>query len=388
MHQALAVSEIALCTVLLIAAFLIAQSLVHVLNANVWANVSRVVTVSLTIPANRYQKNSLRERLYNRLLDGARNVPGVEAAGIVNALPFKGEMWGDDVEFLETPKPEKHAPNANWRLISPDYFRAAGVPLKKGRYLSQSDWGRHLIVISERLARQLPGHINPVGAHVSWKPPSLEKPVVYEVVGVVADTRATPDEEAPFTVYVPYWEEPPWGAALVVRAGMDAPSVAASLQQLVRNTDREIAIPGVETMQDILSKAVAPRRFVTFLGLTFAASATFLAALGLYGLLSLAVSQRTREIGVRLAIGAQTEQILKMMISQAIGLAAVGLSCGVVCAWAATRFLRAFLYEVKPADPFTFAGVCAALLLVSIAASYVPARRATKVDPVRALKWE
>jgi putative ABC transport system permease protein len=152
--------------------------------------------------------------------------------------------------------------------------------------------------------------------------------------------------------------------------------------------DKEIAIPPAETLHDILSSAVAPRRFVTMLGLLFAASATFLAALGLYGLISLSVAQRTREIGIRIAVGAQISQIFRLVISQAAVLAAIGLTVGVIGAWAATRLLRGFLYEVKPNDSVTFALVCAALLTISIAASYLPARRAMRVDPVRALKWE
>jgi ABC-type antimicrobial peptide transport system permease subunit len=174
----------------------------------------------------------------------------------------------------------------------------------------------------------------------------------------------------------------------VVRTVGPARAVAAGLQQLIRKMDKEIAIPRAETLHDILRSAVAPRRFVMMLGLLFAASATFLAALGLYGLISLSVAQRTREIGIRMAVGAQIEQIFRLVILQAAVLAAIGLGFGVIFAWATTRVLRAFLYEVKPNDPVTFVLVCAALLTISIAASYLPARRAARVDPVRALKWE
>lgn len=387
-HQALAASEIALCTVLLICALLIAKSLVRVLKANEWANVSHVIAINFTIPASRYQSDSQRGQLYTRLVDGAHNYPGVAEAGIVNALPFKGEMWDDGVNFKEARKPGKEWPTANWRFISPDYFRAIGLPLIKGRYLLTSDYGEHRVVISQRLARQLPHGTDAVGIHIVWTPPSASKAVLYEIVGVVADARATPDEEAPFTVYVPYWEWPPWEAALVVQTAGDPRSVALGMQSLIRRIDSQIAIPHAETMGDILSEAVAPRRFVTFLGLLFAASATFLAGLGLYGLISLSASQKTREIGIRIAVGAQTGQIFRAMLSQAVGLAVVGLVCGVAFAWAVTRLLIAFLYEVKPGDPLTFACVCAGLLGVALVASYAPARRAARVDPVVALKWE
>ena len=152
--------------------------------------------------------------------------------------------------------------------------------------------------------------------------------------------------------------------------------------------DSEIAIPRVESLRDILNDATAPRRFVTFLGLLFALSATLLAAIGLYGVLSLSASQRTREIGVRMALGARTSEIVRMILSEAAGLALVGLACGLGCAWALTRLLRAFLYEVKPTDPATFVWVSAGLLAVAALASCGPARRAALVNPVRALKWE
>ncbi|HEX4164514.1 MAG TPA: ABC transporter permease [Bryobacteraceae bacterium] len=388
LHQAIAASEIALCTVLLISALLIAQSLVRVMKTNAWANVSHVVTLNFTPPANHYRQDSLRAQLVTRLLEEARNHPGVQAAGITSAMPFKGQMWGDDVQFVEAAKPEKDTPNANWRFISPGYFRAIGQPLVAGRDLLQSDSGRHLVLISERLARRLPRGTNPVGTHISWRTPNSKGDVLFEVIGVVADARATPDEPAPFTVYVPYWDWPPWGTTLVVRTASPERSVATGLQQLLRKMDKEIAIPPAETLHDILSSAVAPRRFVTMLGLLFAASATFLAALGLYGLISLSVAQRTREIGIRIAVGAQISQIFRLVISQAAVLAAIGLTVGVIGAWAATRLLRGFLYEVKPNDSVTFALVCAALLTISIAASYLPARRAMRVDPVKALKWE
>ena len=388
MHRVLASSEIALCTVLLISAFLMAQSLMRVLQTNAWANVSHVVTVDFTLPADHYQEEAKRAQFYTNLLRAARSYPGVEAVGFTNALPFKGQMWGDEVKFVEDPKMEKDAPNANWRFVSPDYFSAVGLALLSGRHFTESESGRHLILISERLARQLPTGLNPVGVHVLWTPPSSRTSVVYEVAGVVADARATPDEEAPFTVYVPYWEAPPWEAFLVARTSGDARSLGGGIQRLVRNTDSAIAIPSAETLHDILTKAVAPRKFVTMLGLLFAGSSTFLAGLGLYGLIALAVSQRTKEIGIRMAVGAQKAQIFRMMISQAVILALIGMVCGVVLAWPAARLLRAFLYEIKPSDPLTFAAVCTVLLAVSAAASFMPARRAARVDPVRALKWE
>jgi predicted permease len=387
-HQAVAAIEVAFCTVLLVSAILLAQSLVRVLRANAWGNVSHVLTLGFSAPPSHYQAASRRAQLITNVIESARNVPGVEAAGITTALPFTGQAWGNDVDFKEAPQTAKDRPNADWRFVSPDYFRAAGVALISGRFLTRSDYGHPLILISRRLANALPRGVSAVGAHVYWTPAGSKAPVLHEVVGVVADVRARPEEEAPYMVYVPYWEWPPWGISLVVRTNGDVRTVAATLQQLIRRADSQIAIPHVESLRDILNDSTAARRFVTSLGLVFALSATLLAAIGLYGLLSLSASQRTREIGVRMALGAQTNEILRMFLWDASMLALAGLGCGVACAWVVTRLLRAFLYEVKPTDLWTFVSVCAGLLLVTALASYAPARRAARIDPVTALKWE
>jgi predicted permease len=387
-HQALAAIEIAFCTVLLVSAILLAQSLVRVMRANAWGNVSHVLTLGFSAPPSHYQDAWRRAQLITKVIERARNFPGVEAAGTTTALPFTGQMWGNDVNFKEAPRAEKARPNANWRFVSPEYFRAAGIALVSGRFLTGSDYGRPLILISKRLAKELPRGVSAVGSHVYWTPPGSKAPLLYEVIGVVADVRAMPEEEAPYMAYVPYWQWPPWAISLVVRTNGDVRALAASLQQLIRQTDSQIAIPHVESLRDILNESTAARRFITSLGLLFALSATLLAAIGLYGLLSLSASQRTREIGVRMALGAQTAEIFSMFLSEAAVLAVVGLSCGVACAWAVTRLLRAFLYEVKPTDLATFVCVCAGLLAVAALASYLPARRAAHVDPVTALKWD
>jgi predicted permease len=387
-HQAVAAIEIAFCTVLLVSAILLAQSLVRVLRANAWGNVSHVLTLGLSAPPSHYQNASRRAQLITKVIESAGNIPGIETAGITTVLPFTGQAWGNDVDFKEAPQTAKDRPNADWRFVSPDYFRAAGMVLIGGRFLTRLDYGHPLILISKRLANTLPRGVNAVGAHVYWTPPGSKAPVLQEVVGVVADVRAMPEEQAPYMVYVPYWERPPWAISLVVRTNRDERAVAAGLQEVIRRTDNQIAIPHVESLGDILDESTAARRFVTSLGLLFALSATLLAAIGLYGLLSLSASQRTREIGIRMALGAQAHEIFRMFLSEGSTLALAGLGCGVACAWAVTRLLRAFLYEVKPTDLWTFVSVCAGLLAVAALASFAPARRAARIDPVTALKWE
>jgi len=387
-HQSLAAFEIALCTLLLVTALLLAQSLARVLGANRWANVEHVITLSLSAPPKNYQKPADRLRLYSRLLETVRNSPGIATAGVVNVLPFTGKMWSADVRFQEIPKPSTEAILADWRFVSPEYFRAIGLPLSVGSYFGDSESGRHLAILSEGLARQLPAGLNPITTHISWRLPVSGQTVTLEVVGVVQDARTTPDEHPPRTIYVPYWEWPPWQVSLAVRTAANPRTVALGVQRIIRQMDSSIATPLPATMHEVLSQAVAPRRFATLLGLAFALSATFLAALGLYGLISLAGSQRIREIGIRIALGAEAGSIFWMMTSQALALATIGLMVGTAAAYAAARTLAAFLYEVKPSDPLTFGAVCASLLAISLLASYAPARRATRVDPIVALRYE
>ncbi len=387
-HEALAVIEIAFCTVLLVSALLLAQSLIRVMRANAWGNTSHVLTLKFSAPPNHYQDASRRAQLITKVLQGARDFPGVETAGITTALPFQGEMWGDGVNFKEAPKSENDRSSANWRFVSPDYFRAAGVGLVSGRFLTESDYGRPLVLISNRLAKELPRDVNPIGAHLYWTPPDAKGLISFEVVSVMTNVRASPEEEAPSMVYVPYWVWPPWSISLVVRTKGDPRTMGLGLAQLIRQADKTIAIPHIENLSEILNDATAPRRFATSLGLLFAFSATLLAAIGLYGLLSLSSSQRTREFGLRMALGAQTSEIFRMILSEAVRLALMGLGAGILVAWIVTSLLRAFLYEVKPTDLATFVIVCVGIMAMAALASYAPARRAARVDPLIALRMD
>ena len=242
-HQGLAVFEIALCTVLLVAVLLIARSFARVLGANRWANVEHVVTLHLNAPPNHYQAAADRLRLYRRLLESVRSHPGVETAGVVNVLPLSGTLWTANVRFEEAPRPPVEEVVADWRSVSPEYFRAIGLPLLGGADFGPSDEGRHLAVLSSGLARQLPAGVNPIGTHIPWVPPGSNQPVSLEVAGVVQDARTTPDEIPPFTIYLPYWEWPPWQASLVVRTAADPRALESDIQRIVRPSILESPCP-------------------------------------------------------------------------------------------------------------------------------------------------
>jgi predicted permease len=388
LRDLLAGAEVALCTVLLIAAILLAKSLMRVLAENRWLEVQHVLAADLVVPHNTYGTPAKLDQLYETLLAKIDSLPGVRTAGFSNALPLRGEMWTDSFEFEEAPVPDQQQPNANVRFISPGYFRALGLPLVQGRFPTDSDKGQAEVVLSEEFAREaLPGR-NPIGTHLRWHSPDTGKPLLCAVTGVVADARAEADQKAPLMVYFPYWLWAPHEVSFVVRTAGDPRSTAAEIRTALRELDPLIPIPREQTMQEIVSEAVAPRRFVVTLGILFAGFATFLAALGLYGVISLSVAQRTHEIGIRMTLGARRRDVLTMVVARGLKVSLAGLAAGLAFAVPLTRLITSLLYGVKPTDLATFAAVCVVLGATTALASYVPARRATKVDPTVALRYE
>ncbi len=388
LRDLLAGAEVALCTVLLIAAMLLAESLSRVLTENRWLEDQHVVAVDLIAPDKTYGTQAKVDQLYETLLAKIQSLPGVRAAGFSNALPLRGGRRTDSFDFEEVRIPDQQQPNANVRFFSPGYFNAIGLPLMQGRFPTDSDRGQAEVVLSEEFAREaLPGR-NPIGMHLRWNTPDTGKLLLCTVTGVVADARAEADQKAPLVVYFPYWLWAPHEISLVVRTASDPRSTAGEIRMALRDLDPLIPIPREQTMQEIVSEAVAPRRFVVTLGILFAGFATFLAALGLYGVISLSVAQRTHEIGIRMALGARRWDVLRMVVARGLKLALAGLAVGLAFAFVLTRLIASLLYGVKPTDPATFAGVCVVLGGVFALASYFPARRAAKVDPIVALRYE
>jgi predicted permease len=387
LRNALAVSEIAMCSVLLVAALLLAESLGQVLKANEWLDASHVLTLDLIVPPKEYASSAKRYQLYDTVIRKIEALPGVRAAGLVSALPLQGEMWTDGLEFQEASEIATNPPNANFRFVTPEYFRAVGLRLVKGRYIAPADTGHPVAILSESVAKEVLDGRNPIGMHLLWDPPE-GKSVQCEVVGIVADARALADRNAPLTVYLPGWMYSPYRASLVVSTGADPRTTAMAMRGTVRDLDRQIAVPHEETMSEVVSEAVAPRRFLTGLGTLFAVFAAFLAMLGLYGVISLAVTQRTQEIGVRVALGAQPRRILRLVLRQGAKLALAGVAIGIAGGFGVAQLLKSLLYGVKPTDPVAFISVAVLLTLVALLACYVPARRATRVDPVAALRNE
>jgi predicted permease len=298
-------------------------------------------------------------------------------------MPLGGETWVDVIWLPGDTRPMFERLTANSRFVNPDYFKTVGIPFRGGRPFEESDRGKDVVIVAQRTAEQLwPGQ-DPVGKRLYRGDEKLR-----EVIGVVGDVRTTLQQGPVVTVYFPYWQESVSDAALVVRTAMDPRSVAAAVRSEIWKVDPEIPLQRIRTMEDVISEAAAPRRFQMLLVLLFAASALLLASLGIYGVVSYTVAQRTNEIGIRVALGAHTANVYRMVLRQGLTPVVLGLVAGVAGALALGRLLTSLLFEVSPADPLTIGAVIAALASVAAFACTVPALRAARVDPMSALRYE
>ena len=302
---------------------------------------------------------------------------------MITTYAYDGETWVDVIWLPGDTRPMFQRLTANSRFVNPDYFKTLGIPFLGGRPFEEGDREKKVVIVAKRTAEQLwPGQ-NPVGKHLYRGDEKLR-----EVIGVVGDVRTSLQQGPVVTVYFPYGFEPVSEVALLVRTAMDPRSVAAAVRSEIWKVDPEIPVQQMKTMEEVISEAAAPRRFQMLLVLLFAASALLLASLGIYGVVSYTVAQRTNEIGIRVALGAHTADVYRMVLRQGLTPVVLGLVAGVAVALALGRLLTTLLFEVSPADPLTISAVILALAVVAAFACTVPALRATRVDPMSALRYE
>jgi putative ABC transport system permease protein len=350
--------------------------------------------MKMVLPMPKYAKPEIRRAFYNEMLRRVSEVPGIESAGAITFLPlsFNGMNFSFSVEGQTSPSDMK-LPFALYRVVSPDYFRAMGIPLQRGRFFDAHDSAdsQPVILISQQLAEQFwPGQ-DPTGKRL--KIGALDSPNPWlTVVGVVGNVRQTELYGDPrMDLYAPYAQDRRAFIAprdLVLRTKGDTASVAAAVRQAVWSVDKDQPISHIRTMDQVFAAAISRERFQALLLGLFAALALVLACVGLYGVISYAVAQRTHEIGVRMALGARPADVLRLVLRQGMGLTIAGLIIGIGVGSFATRVLTDMLFDVTPRDPLTFIGVPALLLLVAFLACYIPARRATRIDPLVALRYE
>lgn len=386
-RRLLVVSEVALSLMLLICASLLIKSFQRLRTVDPGFDADHVLTLQVSLPKAKYGEGGQQIAFLQEVLQRTAGLPGVEASGATTTLPLIGnDLMGFIIEGREPPKPNER-PSATYYAVSPDYFRAMGIALIKGRYFTEADaQGTHrVMVINETLARQYFGEEEPLGQYIQLTDGRKTR----EIIGVVADvSQKGLDAEATPQVYEPFYQNPLNFFTMTVRTRRPQQEVAAAIRSVILDTDRDQPVSSVKSMEQILSDWIAPRRLVVFLLAIFAVIASAMAAIGLYGVIAYSVAQRTHEIGVRIALGAQRADVVRLVIEQAAKLTIVGIALGLVGAFILTRLLSVLLFGVGPGDPSTYISVSFVLSLVMLVASYVPAHLATRVDPITALRHE
>src|ERR1051325_1022239 len=391
LRHLLVVSEVAIAVMLLVGAGLLVRSFVRLLQVDPGFTTSKALTLEVHV-WGRARTAEQRAAFFEQSLDRIAALPGVEAAGAVSALPFhtnpidiKSEF---SIEGRAAPAPGQE-PIAYATVATFDYFRTMGIPLRRGRLFTRFDnkEAAPVVLIGETMAQRFwPGE-DPVGKKISLR--FMGQQTTREIVGVIGDVRHTGlDSDPRPELFLPHLQEPYGSMTYVVRTSVDPQALLPAVKKEIWTVNKSQPFSSIATMEQLVSRSLAERRFSLLFLTTFAAIALALAGVGIYGLISFNTSQRTHEIGVRMALGADRRDIFKLVVGQGMALTLAGVALGLAAAFALTRYLSSLLYGVSATDPLTFAGVAALLTLVALAACYIPARRAMKVDPMEALRYE
>ena len=390
LRSSLVVAEVALSLVLLVGAGLFFRSFVTLFKTDPGFNPENVLTMGLILPSSKYKDEPQRAAFYNDLVQRVKATPGVQSAAAVNYLPLGGSNSSET--YLVEGMPEPAPGNENigrYRVCTPDYFTTMQIPILKGRAFTEQDKNGALpvVIVNETLARKhWPGQ-DAIGKRIRFQAP-LDLAPWMEVVGVIKDVKHELTLEVTPEYYLPYAQDVWRSMVVVARTSVDPASLAGSLRDNVWAIDKDQPVFEVRTMQEVRSLSVGLQQFNSVMIGIFAAVALVLASIGIYGVMAFAVTQRTREIGIRMALGARKTDVLRMVVGNGMKLAFIGLAIGLVASWLLTRFISSLLFGVEPTDPLTFAAVSACLLVAALLACYLPARRATKVDPLEALRYE
>ncbi|MFN7949899.1 MAG: ABC transporter permease [Blastocatellia bacterium] len=390
MRKALLIAEVSLSLVLLTGAGLLVRSMWNLLHVDPGFKMDNLLTLRLRLEGKKYTPQASRV-FYDECLARVQAVPGVRSAALTHSLPIDGTNWGS--VFIAAGKPvPSHAdlPMSGYLRVSANYFETMGIRLLRGRYFTAADTAESapVVIINETLARRIWPNEDPIGKHIKQGFPEDKEPW-REVVGVVNDVKMDGVDRATLMqTYLPYPQMPNQTLGLVVRAERNPAALASVVEQAIHAIDKDLPVFGVWTMDQLLGNSLAQRRLTLILLSSLAALALLLAAIGIYGVISYAVRQRTHELGIRMALGASGRDVLTLILRQGLKLALIGISLGLLAAFTLMRWMESLLFGVRPTDPLTFAGIALLLLLVALAACYLPARRATKVDPMIALRCE
>jgi predicted permease len=392
----LIVAETTLAVVLLVGAGLLGRSFAKLIAVDLGFDASSVQTFRVTLPGSRYAQPLQRQEFFETLIDRIRTHPDVASVGAATGLPLTRFSYGISTSTIDGRRlsdDEQDALTLQIRIVTPDYFRTMGIPIARGRAFAPSDRTGTLqvAIVNEAAAKRIWQDADPLGheLRIGTRFGLGGDPAGGAVVGVAGDVREFgPATAAPPTLYLAYAQWPVNFMTVVARGRGEPSALVEPMRGVVQSLDPDVPMFAVRSMPQIVANAVAQPRLYMVLIVCFAATAVLLAAIGLYGVLAYAVGQRTREIGIRLALGARRAEVLRMVMSQAGRLVLAGVAFGLVAAVLASRLLRAQLFEVQPTDTATYVVVAAGLLLVSLLASWIPARRASRIDPMSALRQD
>jgi len=391
LRSGLVVSEVALALVLLVCAGLMIKSVMRLRDVSPGFNPAKMLTMNVALPGAKYPKGPERSAFFTRMLDRVGALTGVESAEVTSVLPFSGNFDGRGLAVEDHPKPRGEEISVDLYISSPGYVRAMGIPLIKGRELAEQDTDTtpNVALINQTMAQQLWAGEDPLGKRIKF-PGSDKNPQPWRtIVGVVGDVNQYAlDRKPPMQMYLPQAQNPTSSMSLVVRTTAEPAGAIAAIRDEIRGMDPDQAVFNIATMESLMSDSISLRRFSMLLLMIFAAVALALAAIGIYGVISFAVTQRTHEIGIRVALGAGSTDILKLVVARGMLLTFSGVGIGLVAAAGLTRFMQTLLFSVSATDPGIFIEISLLLTGVALVACFVPARRATKVDPMVALRYE
>ncbi|HST20858.1 MAG TPA: ABC transporter permease, partial [Blastocatellia bacterium] len=389
LRSALVVAEIALSLVLVISAGLMIRSFLKLQKVDPGFKADNLLTMRISLPGIRYPEDSNARAFFEQAQERIKNLPGVVSVGATTTPALKGYRWTGDMT-IEGRSPEDYAREIRHKEITNDYFRAIGIPLVSGRFFDQSDNDKGLqsVIVNESLARQYFSGEDPIGKRVKFGKPESNSP--WEViVGVVGNEKQDSlGKDVKPEVYKSHLQDAQSEMTFVMRTAVDPRSLVDAVRSEIRAMDKDLPPFDIKTMNDLLYTSVARERFTMLLLAIFAGLALVLAGIGIYGVINYSVARRTHEIGIRMALGADSKAVLRLVVGQGLKLAVAGVAIGLGAALALTRLMSSLLFGVSAIDPLTFTGVSLILITIAVVACSIPARRATKVDPIEALRYE
>jgi putative ABC transport system permease protein len=384
----LVITEVALALMLLVGAGLLIRSFYRLQQVNPGFNIKNGLAVNLSLPGKKYPQADQLTAFYNQLIEKVSALPGVVSVGATQSMPIQSDyLLGFNIQGRPPAQPGEDK-STNYYAVTPDYFKAMGIPLVRGRVFTDQDRKdtRRVAIVNQEMARRYFPDEDPIGKaiNVTNGPETFR-----EIVGVVGDVKQYGlSQPSTLQTYEPYSQNPFSGMTLIVRTESNPTALTSAIRSQVLAIDKDQPIARARSLEQLVYESVARQRFAMLLLGTFGAVALVLAAVGLYGVMSYSVTQRTHELGIRMALGARTGDVLRLVVGQGMTLALVGVGIGLAGAFALTRLMASLLFSIGATDPLTFAGIAVLLTGVALGACLVPARRAIKVDPMIALRYE